>query len=210
MKTRWIVVSLFVLLPLYSCSSIYPVGITPTDSRSVIEEGQTGGANERIIVFKVTGKGVAPENATNKGEAVILGERAAVLDGYRQLAEKLKGVLIEAYSQRKGAKIDMDKIEAQTISYLKGVKIMDIVQGEYEIYKASMQVRVFFFESDLIWWPSGIGNSVLPYGAHYRSGFLARNFPTYFATPAMSSTTRCSSYPWCRGNYYYSPNNAYK
>jgi len=198
MKHRWLYVSLFFLLPLYSCSSIYPVGINPPDGRSVIEESSTGGANERAVVFKVTGKGVAPENAINKGEAVILGERAAVLDGYRQLTEKLKGVLVESYSQRKGAQIDMDKITAQTNSYLKGVEVMEIVRGEHDIYSANMQVRVFFMQDNLIWWPSGLGSNTLPQGTQYQPGFLA--------TLMTNSTTKCASYPWCNGNYYYSNN----
>jgi hypothetical protein len=69
------------------CSCYYRAYIPNTDGRSVIEETQPLN-NNRVVVFKVTGKGMAPENAVRRGEEIILGERAAVLDGYRLLYMK--------------------------------------------------------------------------------------------------------------------------
>ncbi len=52
--------------------------------------GPPGGAADtyKVVTFYVLGKGLEPENAITKGEAVIMAERAAVADGYRQLVEK--------------------------------------------------------------------------------------------------------------------------
>jgi len=196
---------LLVLPFLFACAQGYPIEVSPTNSRSVIEKSDPGGLNERIVVFKVTGKGVASEDAINKGEAILLAERAAVLDGYRQLSEKLRGALVDSYSRRTGTRIDMDKITAQTHSYLKGVKVTDITAGEYGIYSAHMEVRVLFIHNELLWWPSGLGNNVVPY-----LGRKARKIYYYYATPATCETVKCASYPWCGTSYYYNSCNLNK
>ena len=164
-----------------------------TAGRSVIEESKPLD-NDRVVLFKVTGKGMAPETAVRRGEAMILGERAAVLDGYRLLLEKLRGALVETYSKRQGVDVDMDTISSQAKSYLKGVEIMETKVDEYGVYHTDMQVRVFFaYNNELIWWPSGLGTSVSPYlGATYEARAVSPNYD------------RCQSYPWCGGYYYYS------
>lgn len=150
------------------------------------------------MIFKVTGKGLAPENAVRIGEATLLGERAAILDGYRQLSEKLKGTLIDSYSSRQGTDVNMDKISAQTQSYLKGVEVTDITSDGHGIYSANMQVRVFFMYDKLLWWPSGLGKNVTP---SYASN---RHIRSYYAKPYSSRMVGCDSYPWCGEYYYYS------
>lgn len=176
----------------FMCSCYYRAYIPNTDGRSVIEETQPLN-NNRVVVFKVTGKGMAPENAVRRGEEIILGERAAVLDGYRLLIEKLRGVLIDTYSKRKGVDVDMDTISSQARSYLKGVEILETTVDEYGVCHTDMQVRVFFtYNNELIWWPSGLGTNIAPY-------------PTkiYEARIVPSKYIRCQNYPWCGGYYYY-------
>lgn len=181
-----------VLQLFFMCSCYCRAYIPNTDGRSVIEETQPLD-NNRVVVFKVTGKGMAPETAVRRGEEMILGERAAVLDGYRLLIEKLRGVLIDTYSQKKGVDVDMDTISSQARSYLKGVEILETRVDEYGVCHTDMQVRVFFtYNNELIWWPSGIGANIAPYPAKI-----------YEARIASSQYIRCQNYPWCGGYYYY-------
>ncbi|CCK78238.1 LPP20 family lipoprotein [Desulfobacula toluolica] len=201
MKGQRILVILISLSFLCSCAPYYPANMAEIDGRSVIQESDAGGGNERIVVFKVTGKGLAPESAVRIGEAEILGERSAILDGYRQLSEKLKGTLINSYSSRNGTDINMDKITAQTQSYLKGVEIMDVASNGHGVYTANMQVRVFFIYDKLIWWPSGLGKNIIPSYAN------TNHIRSYYATPYYGHIVRCESYPWCGESYYYSPYN---
>lgn len=189
MKNLYRLIIVLTLLIFYSCGTM--TYVTPNNGKSVIEESKTNGVNERIVVFKVTGKGMAPESALRRGEAIILGERSAVLDGYRQLLEKLKGALVDTYSKRDGTIIDMDVITSEAQSYLKGVKILDTKKDEYDVFSVDMQVRVFFTNNELIWWPSGLGPNITPYSS-----------TVYYATSVASQTIRCESYPWC-GQYYY-------
>ena len=47
------------------------------------------------IRISVVGEGVSPLNTSSPAQAYALAKRAAIADGYRQIAEKVKGVRVE-------------------------------------------------------------------------------------------------------------------
>ena len=126
--------------------------------------GSPGGEMEghKIISFFVIGKGLEPENALSKGEAVLMAERAAVADGYRQLVEKIRGVYVDAFMRAGRGTVDYDTIQVHTQSWLRGTEIMEIFQGEYGITNARMRLRINFSKNGMIWWPVGIGRDAKP------------------------------------------------
>ncbi len=124
----------------------------------VIEDSSSGSDSQRVVTFSVIGKGLEPENALTKGEAKLLAERAAVADGYRQFVEKIRGVYVDAYMQLGSGMVQQDVIKTKTQSWLRGVEVMEIRQGEYNITEAHMQLRINFKKQGMIWWPSGIPN----------------------------------------------------
>lgn len=127
-------------------------------SGGVLDSGDT----QKIVTFYVTGKGLEPENALTKGEAVLMAERAAVADGYRQLVEKVRGVYVDAFMKAGRGAINHDAIQVQTQSWLRGTEIMEITQGEYGITNARLRLRIKFSKDGMIWWPMGIGEDVKP------------------------------------------------
>ncbi len=122
--------------------------------------GQMG--SEKIVTFDVTGKGLEPETATTKGEAVIMAERAAIIDGYRQFVEKLHGVYVDAYMKAGYGTVNHDLIKTNTQSWLRGVEIVETRQGNYGITEVHMQLRINFTKQGMVWWPSGIGSNISP------------------------------------------------
>ena len=126
--------------------------------------GPPGGEadDQKIVTFYVIGKGLQPENSLSKGEAVLMAERAAVADGYRQLIEKLRGVYVEAYLRAGKGTVDQETIQVQTQSWLRGTEIMEVTQGEYGITSARLSLRIHFTRDGMIWWPVGIGRDVKP------------------------------------------------
>ncbi len=117
---------------------------------------------ERIITFRVLGKGVEPEDALTKGQARLMAERAAITDGYRQFVEKLSGVYVDAYTNSGYGKVDEDSLSISVQSMLRGVETTQITHDEYGIAQAAMELRVNFTKHGMVWWPKGLGKDVIP------------------------------------------------
>ncbi len=132
--------------------------ITATDPADVEKSGE----RQRAVTFFVIGKGLEPEDALTKGEAVLMAERAAVADGYRQLAEKLRGVYVDAYMRAGRGTVDFDLINTQTQSWLRGAEIIEFSEGRYGITQVRMRIRINFSKKGMVWWPAGIGADIEP------------------------------------------------
>ena len=133
-----------------------------SSSGNVLGSSGGSGGDQKVVSFFVIGKGLEPENALSKGEAVIMAERAAVADGYRQLVEKVRGVYVDSFMRAGRGVVDYDTIQVHTQSWLRGTEIMEISEGEYGITNVRMRLRVNFAREGMVWWPIGIGNDVKP------------------------------------------------
>lgn len=137
-------------------------GFTAGGSGKVL--GPPGGEidDHKVVTFFVIGKGLEPENALSKGEAVLMAQRAAVADGYRQLVEKVRGVYVDSFMRAGRNTVDYDTIQVHTQSWLRGTEIMEISEGEYGITNIRMRLRINFAKDGMVWWPVGIGRDVKP------------------------------------------------
>lgn len=115
----------------------------------------------RIVTFKVTGQGVAPETSLTRGQGRILAGRAAIADGYRQFVEKLSGVYVETFTRAGLSHLGADQIQISVKAMLRGVEIKEIVHDEYGIAKANMELSINFTEHGMMWWPKGLGKDVM-------------------------------------------------
>ncbi|WP_300461144.1 hypothetical protein [Desulfobacula sp.] len=116
--------------------------------------------DQKVVSFMVVGKGLEPENALSKGEAVLMAERAAVADGYRQLVEKVRGVYVDAFMRAGRGTINYDTIQVHTQSWLRGTEIMEIYPGDHGITHARLRLRINFDKDGMVWWPVGIGGNM--------------------------------------------------
>lgn len=129
----------------------YPSGSVLGDSISTSEM-------YRVVIFNVVGKGVEPELSLSKGQAVLMAERAAVADGYRQFVEKIRGVYVDAYMKAGYGTVNWEALKTSTQSWLRGVEITEVRQGPFGIVEAHMQLKVNFVNNNMIWWPFGTDN----------------------------------------------------
>ncbi|CCK79541.1 LPP20 family lipoprotein [Desulfobacula toluolica] len=141
-KTSIIVWGLFFSVLFFSgCSRFNPSSIAVGPGNICVLAG-SGGDDQNIVAFQVIGKGLEPENALSKAEAVLMAQRAAVADGYRQLAEKVHGVYIDAFMQSGRGIITHDAVRVQTQSWLRGTEIMEIYQGDHGITNARLRLKI--------------------------------------------------------------------
>ena len=117
---------------------------------------------QKVVTFDVVGKGLEPENALSKGEAILMAERAAVADGYRQLVEKISGVYVDAYSKAGFGAVSRELITTRAQSWLRGVDIVEIRRGKHGIVEAHMQLGIYFSQKNMVWWPTGLGPGLRP------------------------------------------------
>ncbi len=76
-------------------------------------------------VFAVNGEGIAPQNTVSPAQARALAKRAAVADAYRQIAEKLYGVQINAKDTIRNAALHDSRIVAQVSGLVRDASITE-------------------------------------------------------------------------------------
>ena len=91
----------------------------------------------------VIGTGVQPNNAVNPAQARMLARRAAVADAYRQLAESIKGVNVDAETTVENMMVTSDIIRTKVSACIQGAQVVsekEIPGGGYEV---TMTVPLF-------------------------------------------------------------------
>jgi len=91
------------------------------------------------IVIRVVGRGVEPADGTPI-EKKLMAERAAVIDGYRQLAERLAGMIIESRSSVGNNSLSLDQVMIEANAYLRGAQISTIT---YQAGFATADVKLY-------------------------------------------------------------------
>ena len=76
-------------------------------------------------VFVVKGEGIAPQNTVSPAQAMALAKRAAIADAYRQMAEKLYGVQINAKDTIKNAALSDSRIVSQVNGLVRDATITE-------------------------------------------------------------------------------------
>lgn len=98
--------------------------------------------NPKVLTFHVIGRGIAPETATSKGQAILLGESAARANGYLKLVEKINGIYIDSYKRIGNGSVNYDIMHMETRAWLRGAEVMDVKEVNDGIFEAYMRVRI--------------------------------------------------------------------
>ncbi len=83
--------------------------------------GVEPGESSNRITISVYGQGFAPEEGSPH-QKKFMAERAATIDGYRRLSERLSGIVINAYSKSGIQGITVDQVTSETNSYIRGAQ----------------------------------------------------------------------------------------
>lgn len=97
--------------------------------------GSDTGVNWSTGVVSVVGEGVAPEKGA-PAKRRLLAKRAAIVDGYRKLAEAVQGVHITAETRVKELEVESDEVRATVSGLIKGAQIVEeniTSDGAYEV-----------------------------------------------------------------------------
>lgn len=92
--------------------------------------------------ISVVGTGVAPHN-TYGAQARVMAKRAAVADAYRQLAEIVKGVQVDANTTVEMAMIQSDTVNLSVSAVIKGARIVDENITRDGAYEVTMELPIF-------------------------------------------------------------------
>lgn len=75
------------------------------------------------LVITVVGQGVAPSVTASPAQAYALAKRAAMADGYRQIAEKVKGVHVEGQDTIKNLMLVQSSTRTSVEALVRGANV---------------------------------------------------------------------------------------
>lgn len=124
-----------------ACTSSYQVFKYENPIRNIqnLIPGVEPGESDNKITISVFGEGFDPENGSVH-QKKYLAERAATIDGYRKLSERLSGILLTAYTKSGMTGVTEDQVTSETNAYLRGAQARLI---SYKSGVAVVNTKVF-------------------------------------------------------------------
>lgn len=98
-----------------------------------------GTVDWRQGVIEVKGYGIAPSQYASMAQSRIMARRAAIVDGYRNLAEAVKGVQVDAESTLMNYQLADDMVRTKVSALIQGARVISerqIPDGGYEVIMA--------------------------------------------------------------------------
>lgn len=94
-----------------------------------------------IITIRAIGLGVAPLNATSRAQEMALAKRSAIIDGYRQLGEKMHGIRINARDTVKDAVLVRSEVRTELYSIVRNAEVVETI-WEDGLCQVEMEVKL--------------------------------------------------------------------
>jgi len=94
-----------------------------------------------VYTFESTGEGVVPPNVQSVAQAKAMARRAAIIDAYKSLAEKIYGIKINAKDSIKNLMLQNSSVRSFVAGVIKGASI-DEESYKEGIYSVTMSVKI--------------------------------------------------------------------
>lgn len=123
--------------------------VSGTDSNEMVQENQADASSKSVlkphktIIISVTGQGVAPVNTSSPAQAYALAKRAAIADGYRLIAEKVKGVEVEGQDLIKNMMVKRSTIRTAVNAIVKNANIVETTFRD-GLCEVEMEIRLSY------------------------------------------------------------------
>jgi hypothetical protein len=95
----------------------------------------------KIMTISAKGLGVAPVNTISPAQALALAKRAAVVDAYRQLGEKMYGIRIDAKDTIRDMASRSSVVKTRLQAVIKNAEIVDETYNN-GLYEITMELKL--------------------------------------------------------------------
>jgi hypothetical protein len=95
------------------------------------------------LVITVMGQGVAPSVTSSPAQAYALAKRAAIADGYRQIAERVRGVQVEGQDTIKNMMLQQSSTRTSVEAVVRGANVMNTTFKE-GLCEVEMEIALSF------------------------------------------------------------------
>lgn len=99
--------------------------------------------NWNTNTIQVTGMGIAPPTARTPAHAAMLARRAAITDAYRQLAEVVNGVQVDAETTVEQMVLTSDVVKTRITAVIKGAVVVSEGELSGGGYSVTMEIPLF-------------------------------------------------------------------
>jgi len=93
------------------------------------------------ITLTATGVGVVPASIISSAQGIALANRAAIVDAYRQMGEKMHGVHLTAEDSIKNMVVQSTHVRAKVASIVKNANVIDSTFHN-GLYQVTMQIKL--------------------------------------------------------------------
>lgn len=94
-----------------------------------------------IIEISAIGMGVAPETTVSPAQALALAKRAAIVDAYRQIGEKMYGIRVNAQDTVRDMVLKNSTIKTKVMAVIRNAEIVETIYKD-GLCQVSMELKL--------------------------------------------------------------------
>ncbi|WP_442906990.1 LPP20 family lipoprotein [Helicobacter sp. MIT 11-5569] len=94
-----------------------------------------------IIEISAIGMGVAPESTVSPAQALALAKRAAIVDAYRQIGEKMYGIRVNAQDTVRDMMLKNSTVKTKVLAVIRNAEIIETVYKD-GLCQVSMELKL--------------------------------------------------------------------